>query len=99
MLAYLGLLVVAPVADAFAEVLTQDRQSHIESAESSPCHRGHDEVMCQLCRLVDLPAAGPGSNRLDTGLLVRRVGLPDTAHCASRLSALAPHHSRAPPIR
>lgn len=90
---------VLPIADARAEGVSANAESHVEQPGSPGCPAVHDELTCQLCRGLRLFAAsGPSAPvllELFTGA-VRPTSAVEGAPAARVHSNTAP---RAPPQR
>lgn len=97
-LAYLGVLLAAPLLDAAIEAINFEQVAHVESQTDAPCYAGHDEVMCQLCRLIHVPGFAAARIRLDVAPRTRQgIGQPSTPTHLTTV-CLKANPSRAPPL-
>jgi hypothetical protein len=87
-----------PLADAYAEIAAATPHSHVEAPGTSGCPPAHDEIACQLCRVLRL--VGSGSTGSDDLLSVDgALALPPTRRIARPVTRLEPSSSpRAPPV-
>ncbi len=89
---------LGPLADAKLEASEQKFLTHLESERSRPCSTGHDEVFCQICRVIgisgDTPAP-PCTLQVLAKIIVPATSAPQ--HAVARLT-LAAHGPRAPPV-
>ena len=96
-LLYFGTMTLAPVGDAWLEATTPEGESHVETASDSSCRSGHDELFCQLCRLLELSTA-PTSRPVLATLGLRRQRGPNTdPGIGPERPVSAWHAARAPP--
>ena len=94
---YLGVLATAPMADATIEAMSLETVSHVESQREELCYTGHDEVMCQLCRLIEVPGHTMARGHLGVDTRVHhRVTRPPLADLATG-TFLTSSPARAPP--
>lgn len=50
--------VLLPIADARAEMASRTAQAHVEQPGSTRCPQVHDELACQICRVLRLVGSG-----------------------------------------
>ena len=94
---YLIGLLGLPIVDAAIEAAARENETHVES-ESAGFHSvGHDEYLCQICRVVELSGDRSNTSRLEFAESAHhRDAVPSvSAHRGS--AAATPLIPRAPP--
>jgi hypothetical protein len=89
---------VLPLADAYAERETLSASAHVEETGSKTCTPAHDELACQLCRVLRLSSSG-GAQPFAGEWVAAPHGHPVAAAAVVASVRLAPGTApRAPPI-
>lgn len=56
-LLYFGSMMLTPLGDALLEAASVEQKAHVEPEHDTQCRGGHDDLFCQLCRLIQLSRA------------------------------------------
>ena len=96
-LAFVVLFASAPLVDAALEAATLDQVIHVEAETDDTCFSGHDEAMCHLCKLLDIPGHVADHTLIRAGGTRVRIAVDWIGHQWGRLAYLAGAPSRAPP--
>jgi hypothetical protein len=94
-----AVLVFAPMADAIAESRSTGAVAHVENFGTDGCPLAHEHDACQLCRVIRLAGAVPGTApHFDAP---RRIAMPpaDAADVCTAVLLFGRYASRAPPGR
>jgi hypothetical protein len=94
---HVGVLGVAPLAEAFARA-NRGEQAHVEPDGSRGCPPGHNDLYCQICRVLIGTGPAPAAQRLASGgtpVIRVPVESPEVTCPTQRLISVL--RARAPP--
>jgi hypothetical protein len=93
-----ALVAVIPAADAYAERASAGARSHVEATGGSPtCPPVHNELACQLCRLLRLPIKAGDPSVILALVAVRASLAPRTEVVVVSSETESGYLGRAPP--
>lgn len=92
-----ALALLLPMVDARAEIASGDVREHVEQPGSRECPPLHDEIACQLCRVLRL-AASPAPSTIPIATSAHGVRVPVERRAHDPIPRIASSSSpRAPP--
>lgn len=97
-LGYVLGVVSVPLVDAWAQAAALEAETHIEAASDEYHVVGHDELLCQVCRLMDLSGDRHQGSRMHVATPVRVADGMDHAGPSVSPPVHPQVRPRAPPI-
>lgn len=98
LLAYAGVLLAAPLADARQEARSLASRPHIESEGRPECPPVHDHAACPVCRTLRIAKAVPAPAMPAPVLGARCATVPSPVPVTPRAAFIRSPGARAPPL-
>lgn len=95
---YMSVLVAAPIADTALEAQSINHETHVEQESSEQCTPGHDEFLCQLCRLIELQPEHGVRQRLESSEAAHHRDQTREVAVVRQVADASPQNPRAPPV-